>query len=413
MRVLFTSPIFEHPAAGGPQLRIENSIKALATKCELHVIARAPAARAERSRTAEFFRAYCREFRFAPRLERDVPANRVMRKLGNTWRGLLDADAREDARLILEDVDRHGIGIVWFGYGNLSFPLMRRIRALRPRLKLVCDTDSVWSRFVLRELPYASGLRKLRISRSGRSKQHEERAWVELCEVTTAVSEVDAEYYRGLTRQQDRIHLFPNVIDVASYGTRPARPPGFRNPSIYLAGSFGHFHSPMDTAARWVLEKVLPGLLQRIPALHFYIVGNNSDKGFGHLNGPNITATGRLDSVLPYLCHADVALVPLHFESGTRFKILEAGACGIPLVSTTLGAEGIPLVDGRDILVADQPEAFATAILRLLEDKPLAAGLAANCARLVRGQFSVERLARDAEGILAYLDRALPAAHAG
>jgi len=143
----------------------------------------------------------------------------------------------------------------------------------------------------------------------------------------------------------------------------------------------------------------------RHPQLHFYIVGNNSDKGFGHLNGPNVTATGRVDSVLPYLCHADVALVPLHFESGTRFKILEAGACGVPLVSTTLGAEGIPVVDGRDILIADEPDAFADAILRLLEDRPLAARIAASCNRLVREEFSVQRLARDAERILALLER--------
>jgi len=413
MRVLFTSPILEHPAAGGPQLRIENSIKALSTRCELDVISRSPAPPEVRAQTADFFRAYSSEFRYPPRLERDASANRALRRLRRTFRGLLDSDAREDAHQILGHVDRHRIGIVWFGYGNISFPLMRRIRALRPHLKLVCDTDSVWSRFVLRELPYASGLRKLRISRSGKRKEREERAWVELCEVTTAVSEVDAEYYRGLTPHQRRIHVFPNVIDVESYSTRPARPTGFRNPSIYLAGSFGHFHSPMDTAARWVLEKVLPRLLQRFPDLHFYIVGNNSDKGFGHLNGPNITATGRLDSVLPYLCHADVALVPLHFESGTRFKILEAGACGIPLVSTTLGAEGIPVVDGRDILIADQPEAFSNAILKLLEDKPLASRIAASCERLVRQQFSLARLARDAEGILAYLDRTPPAAHAG
>lgn len=403
MKVLFTSPILEHPPASGPQLRIENSIKALSTKSQLHVISRSPAPREVRAQTADFFRAYSSEFMYPPRLEGDSSPNRVLRRLGRTLRGLLDADAREDAQLILEHVDRNKIGIVWFGYGNISFPLIRRIRTLRPRLKLVCDTDSVWSRFVLRELPYATGLRKLRIARSGRSKQREERAWVELCQVTTAVSEVDAEYYRGLTPHQDRVHLFPNVIDVESYGTRPARPPSFKNPSIYLAGSFGHLHSPMDTAARWVLEKVLPILLKTYPDLHFYIVGNNSDKGFGHLNGPNVTATGRLDSVLPYLCHTDLALVPLKFESGTRFKILEAGACNVPLVSTTLGAEGIPVVDGEHVLIADEPEAFAKAILRLLDDKAFAAGLARNCRQLVQERFSVETLAHDAQRILDYL----------
>lgn len=412
MRVLYTSPILEHPAAGGPQLRIENSIKALSTKCDLDVFSRAPAPREVRAQTAEFFRAHSNEFRYARRLESSSLAKRVLRRLRRIFHDPLDSDAREDARQILEQVELHGIGIVWFGYGNISFPLMRRIRALRPHLKLVCDTDSVWSRFVLRELPYATGLRKLRIARSGEDKEREERAWVELCDVTTAVSEVDAEYYRGLTPHKSRIHLFPNVIDVESYSSAPAKPPGFRNPSIYLAGTFGYFHSPMDTAARWVLEKVMPRLLQRIPDLHFYIVGNNSDKGYGHLNGPSITATGRLDSVLPYLCHADVALVPLHFESGTRFKILEAGACGVPLVSTTLGAEGIPVIDGRDILIADQPDAFADAILKLIEDKAFASRLAANCKRLVRDEFSLARLARDAERILAYLERTPAAPHA-
>jgi len=406
MRVLFTSPILEHPPAGGPQLRIENSIKALSARCELDILSCASGPRRVREQTAAFLEAYCGELGFAPRLDRPLPSYPALRKLRTAARRLLDSDAREDAHSILEHVDRRGIGVVWFGYGNISFPVIQRVRRLRPRLKLVCDTDSVWSRFVLRELPYARGLRKLRIALSGRRKEREERAWVDLCEVTAAVSEVDADYYRGLTAHRERVQLFPNVIDVDTYADRPPRPPWFKSPSIYLAGSFGHYHSPMDTAARWVLEKVLPRLLARHPRLHFYIVGNNSDKGFGHLNGPNVTATGRVDSVLPYLCHADVALVPLHFESGTRFKILEAGACGVPLVSTTLGAEGIPVVDGRDILIADEPDAFADAILQLLEDQPLAARIAASCNRLVREEFSVQRLARDAERILAFLERA-------
>lgn len=405
MRVLFTSPILEHPPAGGPQLRIENSIKALSAHCELDVISRSPAMPEVRRRTAAFLGRYCAHFSYAPRLERTPPANRVLRRLRREVRSLIDADAREDARLILDHVDRRGINLVWFGYGNLSHGAMRRVRAARPRLKLVCDTDSVWSRFVLREMPYASGFRKLRIALSGRLKEREERQWVEMCDVTAAVSEVDAAYYRSLTARHERIRVFPNVIDVESYASRPPPAPGLKSPSIYLAGTFGHYHSPMDTAARWMLEKVMPRLVARHPNLHFYIVGNNSDRGFGHLNGPNVTATGRVDSVLPYLCHADVALVPLHFESGTRFKILEAGACGVPLVSTTLGAEGIPVVDGRDILLADEPDTFAGAILRLLEDRNFAARIATNCRRLVEQDYSVARLSRDARSILDYLER--------
>jgi len=409
MRVLYTSPVLEHPAAGGPQLRVENSVKALSAACELHLLSRAPALPADRERTAQFFRPYCKTYRLVPRLEKEVRGSRLARKVVRAARRFLGRDSREDAGLVLELVDRHAIDLVWFGYGNISYPLIRRVKALRPRLPLVCDTDSVWSRFVLRELPFAQGLRKLRIAISGKGKEREEKAWVNLCDATTAVSEVDAAYYRGLAKEPERIQLFPNVIDVDTYGARPAKPAGLRNPSIYLAGTFGHFHSPMDAAARWVLERVFPILLKAHPALHFYLVGNNSEKGFGHLNGPNFTATGRLDTVLPYLCHADVALVPLQYESGTRFKILEAGACGIPLVSTTLGAEGLPVVDGRHLLIADEPEQFAAAVLRLLADKPLALSLAHNCNQLVREQFSVQTLARDAGRILAEVGRRRPA----
>ncbi len=403
MKVLFTSPILEHPAAGGPQLRIENSIKALSGVCELHVLSRAAGPDAERSRTREHLAPYCLTYATLPRLER--PTGGGLRRVRRVARRMLGLELAEDAAFLLQRVDQLGIDVVWFGYGNISYPLMRRVRELRPSLRLVCDTDSVWSRFVLRELPYAQGLRRARIARAGRAKEREERAWVELCDVTTAVSEVDAEYYRGLASRPRRVHVFSNVIDLQSYEERPDRLPGFRSPSIYLAGTFGHAHSPMDTAARWVLEKVFPTLLERHPDLHFYLVGRGSDQGFGHLNGPNLTATGRLDSVLPYLCHASVALVPLMFESGTRFKILEAGACGVPLVSTTLGAEGIPVVDGEHLLIADEPVAFAEAVSRVLRDADLAAKLARNCRALVGERFSIGSLAREAQAILGYIAR--------
>jgi len=405
MKVLFTSPILEHPAAGGPQLRIENSIKALSSICALDVVSRATLPPELARRTEEYLRPYCREFVASPRAVRQPSRNRVARVLKRNLRRLVDADSREDAAFLLSEIDRRRPDVVWFGYGNISFGVMRRIRAAHPKLKLVCDTDSVWSRFVLRELPFVGGLRKLRIARAGRRKEREERAWVELCDVTTAVSEVDAQYYRGLTRHADRVQIFPNVIDVEAYQAKPTKVNGFHSPAIYLAGSFGHYHSPMDSAARWMLERVLPALLRARPELHFYIVGANSDRGFGHLNGRSITATGRVESVLPYLRHADVAVVPLQFESGTRFKILEAAACGVPLVSTTLGAEGLPVVDGEHLLLADDAEAFARAILRLLDDKGYAARLAQNCRRLVEQDFTVQALARAGQKILNSMSR--------
>lgn len=399
MRILFTSPVLEHPAAGGPQLRIENSIKALARIAELDIVSRSPESVTGGQAALDFYSGFAGEMSLAPSA-RALSANRYLRKAQRLVRGLGKRDIDADARFIVGHARRRAIGCIWFGYGNISFPLIRRIRELAPDILSVCDTDSVWSRFIMRELPYAGPLRRLRIARAGRAKEAEERAWVRLCDVTTAVSEVDAEYYRGIAADPARVWVFSNVIDLSSYAAPPAPPPGMQKPCIYLAGTFGHHHSPMDTAARWVVQDVLPIVRKRIPDLHFYIVGTGSDRTLAHIRDRHVTVTGKLASVLPYLCHADVALVPLKFESGTRFKILEAGACGVPLVSTTLGAEGIPVRSGSELLLADTADEFAAAIIHLIEDKTYAAGLAGRCRELVRQHYSVETLVQEARAIL-------------
>jgi glycosyltransferase involved in cell wall biosynthesis len=400
MRILFTTPILEHPPAGGPQLRIENSIKALSRECDLIIVSRAMRDSVGESGEA-LYRSLSEQFYYAPAA---VPTNRYVRKLRKIIHRPVLYETESSARFILDLVDQQRIDAVWFGYGNISFPLIKRIKKAIPALKVVCDTDSVWSRFVLRELPYqADPAKRAAIKREGRIKEAEERAWVDLCEITTAVSEVDADYYRSIARDPDRIQIFSNAIDVHQYEVIPPAPADLSHPCMYLAGTFGRYDSPMDVAGRWMLEEVLPKVKEHVPDIHFYIVGRDSEVGFANIEDPAVVVKGKLPSVLPYLCHADVALVPLKFESGTRFKILEAGACGIPLVSTVLGAEGIPVVDNEHILLADDPGQFAEAIVKVIKDRSFAEQLAHNCRELVRDSYSVESLSREAAHILAVL----------
>jgi glycosyltransferase involved in cell wall biosynthesis len=402
MKILFTTPILEYPAAGGPQLRIENSIKALARVCELHIIHRAnfdsPEVRKTDAYFSQFGKSYLTTF--------DYPSLKPMRLLFKIYRKLFSLLGRnKDAHinLIIDHIQKKRIDVVWFGYGNISYKLIKDVKDKLPQVKVVCDTDSVWSRFVLRELPFVEGKRKEEIQRLGSLKEAEERAWVGLCDVTTAVSEIDAQYYRSVAVDPNRIHIFSNVIDINNYAVVPPRPIEFKKPCVFLAGSYGP-NSAMNMAAQWILNEVLPIVRKTYPHLHFYLVGRDSDSQFGHVACDTVTVTGKLETVLPYLCNADVALVPLKFESGTRFKILEAGACRIPLVSTTLGAEGIPVKDGKDILIADDPESFAQSIIRIIDDPYFAKSMAENCYELVSSMYSVESLVCEAKNILAYLN---------
>ena len=397
MRVLFTTPILEHPAAGGPQLRIENSIKALSKICDLSIIARTPSHAIGGEASLLFYRRFCNDLTIAPSAS-GLSSSRYVSAVQRRFRKYVYGSA--DAEFLVRYADEQGIKVIWFGYGNISMPLIRSIKQRRPDLRLVCDTDSVWSRFVLRELPFETDpRRKADIERQGHEKEQEEKEWTNLCDVTTAVSTVDADYYRNLTNDPGRVMQFSNVIDLETY-TTPGPPAGFRKPCMYLAGTFGHVHSPMDRAARWVLDEVYPLVKQQVPPIHFYIVGRGAETTLGGLGDPQVTVTGKLPSVLPYLCHADVALVPLQFESGTRFKILEAGACGIPLISTTLGAEGLPVQNGRHLLLADDAPAFAKAVVRIIRDRELAGTLAANCRTLIEQNYSLTTLEREGSAIL-------------
>ncbi len=190
------------------------------------------------------------------------------------------------------------------------------------------------------------------------------------------------------------------MVDIETYQQIPPPVNDFKKPCIYLAGTFYSPQCPMTDAARWVIAKVLPLVRQQIPNIHFYIIGIGSDHFLSDINDSNITITGKLPSVLPYLCHADIALVPLRFESGTRFKILEAGACKIPMVSTTLGAEGLMVEHEKHILIADTPEDFANAIINLVTNPVLCKKLSENCYELIAERYSINALVKEAKEIL-------------
>jgi glycosyltransferase involved in cell wall biosynthesis len=403
MKILFTTPLLEHPAAGGPQLRIENSIIALNRVSDLHVLSRVDKKSLGGEAADKYFREHCHEFIYLPSIT-GLSRNRYIRNCQRISRNLLRGLLFEnDADFIIAYAEKKNIDILWFGYGNISYPLIKKIKKKRPSFKIVCDTDSVWSRFILRELPYENDpVRRKQIERAGKLKEQEEREWVNLCDVTTAVSEVDADYYRNLANENERIKIFSNVINHETYSHAMPPPEGFRKPCFYIAGTFWP-KSPMEKATRWVISEVLPIVRIEIPWVNFYIVGNGSKETLSDIKDPGITITGKLPSVLPYLCNADVSIVPLTFESGTRFKILEAAACGIPIVSTTLGAEGIPVEDVKNIIIADNAESFAKGVIKLIQDKALSAQIAMQCKQLVRENYSIDALAREAKDIINFI----------
>lgn len=410
-RVLYATPILRHPPLGGPELRVENSIKALSQISELHIYYQSLSKKSNLDPL--YYKSFC-NYLYTPsfKVKLYYYINAITRKLtlvtnkftGNKFPKTSKIQIpQENIYSDLINISKNiNADVIWLGYGNISYPLLKYIKT-NSNFMVVCDTDSVWSRYLLRGLPFAkSEVERKRIEYQGHQKEEEELWGTRLADVTTAVSEVDADYYRDLADDPQKIKIFSNVIDMESYQHSQHPPQNFKKPCIYLAGSFWH-NSPMEEAARWVITYVMPIIKLQIPNIHLYIVGRGSAGTLSDINDPSITITGQLPSVLPYLCNADVALVPLKFESGTRFKILEAGACGIPIVSTTLGAEGIPVTHGENILIADDPEKFANSILKLLIDIDYAEKIGNNLNKLIEAEFGIPKLAKEGKEILDYL----------
>ncbi|MFH1461690.1 MAG: glycosyltransferase [bacterium] len=408
--ILFTTPVLEHPAAGGPQLRIENSIKALNDICQLHVISRVSYLKIGGNVADKYYRKNSYKFFYSPAVKINYK-NIFFYKIKKAIKLFSDKRTKYclddylvdiDAKFIVNYAKKNNIDVIWFGYGNISYNLIDKIKKINSKLILICDTDSVFSRFILRGLPYHSSEKvRLKVKKSGLKKAWEEEQLVQICDVITAVSEVDRDYYLALTGEKEKVFLFSNVIDVDIYNKKVIEPDKFKRPSVYLAGSYGK-DSPMEHAVRWFIDLVFPILKKKNSNIHFYIVGTGSKETLRDIKDSNITITGKLESVLPYLCNVDVAIVPLFFESGTRFKILEAGAAGTPIVSTTLGAEGLDVTDGKDILIADEPVNFANAILKLIDDKEYSNKLAMNCKKLIREKYGIDSLKKEAIDILNY-----------
>jgi len=152
---------------------------------------------------------------------------------------------------------------------------------------------------------------------------------------------------------------------------------------------------PNEDAIRYFTEQIMPRIKQAVPDVTLTVVGRNPYPGLLELSkrDPSIIVTGRVEDVRPYMERAAAYVVPLRIGGGTRLKIFEAMAMGKPVVSTTIGAEGLPVVDGIELLIADSPESFAASVIRLLTNDAFAIELGHRAAATVRDNYAWKRVA--------------------
>jgi sugar transferase (PEP-CTERM/EpsH1 system associated) len=204
------------------------------------------------------------------------------------------------------------------------------------------------------------------------------------------------DFERGVCRRADRVvcvsdadaiaigrldpsvkaYVIPNGVDTDFYQRDQAAPLDLPAPALVFTGTMD-FRPNVD-AMLWFAREVLPLLRSHVPDVRVYVVGQRPHARLEALRGdPAITITGAVDDTRPYIAAASVYIVPLRMGGGTRLKLLEALSLQAPIVSTTLGAEGFPVTQGEQLLLADDAASFARAIEELIRDRARAHSLGA------------------------------------
>jgi len=185
---------------------------------------------------------------------------------------------------------------------------------------------------------------------------------------------VDLEYFRPLDDQQ-------------------------REPATLVISGKMSYHANASMVLNFV-EHIFPLILEKRPDVRLWVVGKEPPKRIVALaQHPAITVTGTVPDIRPYLQRATAAVVPLTYGAGIQNKVLEAFACGTPVVSTPRAVAALNVETGRELLVAQDPEAFAAATIGLLEDTALQRRLGAAGRRYVEERHSWEKIAEQLEGI--------------
>lgn len=195
--------------------------------------------------------------------------------------------------------------------------------------------------------------------------RHYEREAIARFSKVIAVSNHDRDLMHQLTPGCD-ITVVPTGVDVEHFrfkGTRVSP-----KPVVMFLGSMD-WPANIDGVEHFCAE-IWPAVLAAVPDATFQVVGRNPPSKIQALASDSVEIVGGVKSVLPHLHSAAVFVVPLRIGGGTRLKIYEAMAAGCPIVSTRVGAEGLDVTDGEDIVLADAPTDFASSVIGLLEDEP-------------------------------------------
>ena len=213
-----------------------------------------------------------------------------------------------------------------------------------------------------------------------------ERMYLRKADHILTVSDLDRDVFSRVINAQ-KITTIPTGVDI-DYFIPNGDSSAIEENNLVFTGSMDWL--PNEDAIVFFAEKILPIIQKQLPAVKLWVVGRKpTQKVLALAEGnPAIEVTGAVPDIRPYMKSAAVYVVPLRIGGGTRIKIFEAMSAGKAVVSTSIGAEGLPVTNGEDIFLADQPDDFAAAVVRLVSDTRKRNRISRAARELVQSRYS-------------------------
>lgn len=386
MRILLLSSWFPYPPDNGARIRTFNLLRQLAGRHEIALLSFVQDGEVKQS-DLEAVSSFCRVLGTVPQYHFQPSRPRALLNLFSRWpRSLVETYNPQMAVLVRDALHRHPFDLIIaseIGPGLGTAPY-------------VIETDTIPR--VIEDLELSMIWNKIHAQNTWAGQVRHRLTWLKLrhyathllrrVDGCTVASEQERALLQSIVPDFKSLGVIPNGLDLTLYGD------DWGNPipdSLIFPGALT-YQANFD-AMSFFLKDVFPLIRARRPGVTLYITGRTDGVPLHRLpTEDSVIFTGYLKDIRPMVAQSRVCVVPLLTGGGTRLKILEAMALGTPVVSTSQGAEGLETIPGEDILIADEPAAFADAVLRLLSDETLRARLSANGRKLVHERYGWDQI---------------------
>jgi polysaccharide biosynthesis protein PslH len=396
MRILYITDSFPYPTVSGDRIRVYNLIRRIALQNEVWLAAVVDSP--DEMDGVKHMKEFCTGVITAP-VRRYHPfvhipglINHAMRGIPLEMKFIISSELIKKIKLVMTDVI---FDLVQIEHSHLAL-YAERI-GFNPASNLVLDFHNV----VGHQYSQISHLKLNRFAQFRAwlfsiSLRRWEPRYAERFDNCITVSEADRLRLLKLNPTLP-IEVVPNGVDCNQF--QPLTP--FTGPpSLLFIGTMNY--PPCTDAAIFFCKEILPEIRKQIPDIRVWIVGKDPPPEIINLQTDGVTVTGRVKDVVPYYQQSTACVVPLRAGGGTRLKILEAMALQRPVVSTSIGCEGLEVADNHHLLIANDPEEFAKKTVSLLTDDFLYGRIVREARKLVETLYDWDIIARRLQRL--YLD---------